>query len=175
MRNLWILSGFAVFASIGALSVAIIVLIMYGYHAHEDAFDDESIHLVDRGEFTVDMVLDAVEFYEDEGREATVARYNDPANADGEWYVFVFDEQGYNIAHINPEILGQNLKDDLGTDSTGYRFGDSILAATGRGHWVDYVYENPVTGNQEYKHAWVVKRNGLIFGSGWYQVLPRFE
>ena len=59
----------------------------------------------------------------------------------------MFDEEGNSIAHINPAVLGENLKGDLGADSTGYRFGDSMLAAIERGHWVNYVLENPVTGN----------------------------
>ena len=27
-------------------------------------------------------------------------------------------------------------------------------------------------GSQEWKHSWVVRHDGLIFGSGWYQNLP---
>ena len=79
------------------------------------------------------------------------------------------------VAHPNPDILGEDLKGDLFVGADGYRFGEAILEVTDRGNWVDYLIENPATGNQEYKHSWVVKRDGLIFGSGWYQVLPKFE
>ena len=34
---------------------------------------------------------------------------------------------------------------------------------------VDYVFMNPVTGLQDWKHAWVVRHDGLIFWSGWYE------
>ena len=43
------------------------------------------------------------------------------------------------------------------------------------GLWVDYFFLNIATGNYEYKHTWVVRHDGLIFGSGWYQVLPGLQ
>ena len=175
MRRLWILSGFAAFASIAALVVSIFALAIYGYHEHKDDFDDESIHLVDRGEFTAGMVLDAVERYEKEGRDATVAYYNTPESTEGEWYVFIVDEADKVIAHANSDLLGEDVKGDIGVDSTDYRFGPSLLDASARGHWVDYLFTNPATGNIEYKHTWVVRHDGLIFGSGWYQVLPKIQ
>ena len=52
---------------------------------------------------------------------------------------------------------------------TGYRFGDVMLGATEDGLWVDYVFFNPKTGKQDVKHSWVIKRDDLIFGSGWYE------
>ena len=123
-------------------------------------------------EYTVSLVDDALERYDTEGRETAIAYYNSPESVDGEWYVFIIDENDQPVAHTNPAILGRNLKGDLGVDVTGYRFGDAMLAATEEGRWVDYVFENLTTGNQEFKHSWVVRRDGLIFGSGWYQVLP---
>ena len=126
----------------------------------------------DRSGFTVAMVEQALQRYEAEGREATVAFYNTPESVDGEWYVFIFDESDQLIAHANPDLIGMDLKGDLGVDVTGYRFGDLMLTATEEGLWVDYLFQNLATGNQEYKHSWVVKRDGLLFGSGWYQVMP---
>ena len=37
---------------------------------------------------------------------------------------------------------------------------------------MDYLFLNPNTGKQEFKHSWAVRHDGLLFGSGWYQVLP---
>ncbi len=126
----------------------------------------------DRSGYTVAMVEQALQRYEAEGREATVDYYNTPESVDGEWYVFIFDESDQLIAHANPDLLGMDLKGDLGVDVTGYRFGDLMLTATEEGLWVDYLFQNLATGNQEYKHSWVVRRDGLLFGSGWYQVMP---
>ncbi len=126
----------------------------------------------DRPGYTVAMVEQALRRYEAEGREATVDYYNTPESVDGEWYVFIFDESAQLIAHANPDLLGMDLKGDLGVDVTGYRFGDLMLTATEEGIWVDYLFRNLASGIQEYKHSWVVRRDGLLFGSGWYQAMP---
>ena len=136
------------------------------------ASGDEELHLADRPEFTVDLVLQALERYDREGREATVAYYNSPESVVGEWYVFIFDENDKLIAAQDPDLIGQDLKGILGVDQAGYRFGEVMLGATDGGLWVDYLFLNPRTGNQEYKHSWVIRHDGLLFGSGWYQVLP---
>jgi hypothetical protein len=102
----------------------------------------------DRAGYTVHMVEKALRLYKAKGREATVAYYNTPESVDGEWYVFIFDESDQLIAHANPDLIGMDLKGDLGLDSTGYRFGDLMLTATEEGFWVDYLFANLVSGNQ---------------------------
>ena len=76
------------------------------------------------------------------------------------------------IAHSAiPENVGLFVKEPLGIDANGYNFGAAMLAATEQGIWVSYVYDNPARGGfLETKHAWLVKHDGLIFASGWYQV-----
>ncbi len=134
--------------------------------------EDEGFHLADRPGFTVDFVLQALDRYDREGREAAVAYYNSLESAVGEWYLFIFDEDDKLIAHQDPKLIGQDLKGNFGVDQAGYRFGQAMLAATGDGLWVDYLFLNPETGNQEFKHSWVIRHDGLLFGSGWYQILP---
>ena len=75
--------------------------------------DDYEFHLSDRGEFTVDMVQQALRRYDEEGRGATVSYYNSPESAAGEWYVFIYDENDQAIAHPSQDLLGQDLKGDL--------------------------------------------------------------
>ena len=92
---------------------------------------------------------------------------------DGQWYVFIIDENDLVIGHPDPERLGLDLKGWVGTDANGYEFGPEILAATEEGKWVSYVYRNPEsggigTGDFELKNAWVMKHDGLLFGSGWH-------
>ena len=118
------------------------------------------------------MVEKALRLYDAKGREATVAHYSSQESVDGEWYVFIADENNDIIAHPNPGVVGDNLLDETGVDITGYRQGEVIASATEEGKWVDYIFLNLATGKQEYKHAWVVRHDGLIFVSGWYQVLP---
>ena len=126
----------------------------------------------DRPAYTVAMVEKALRIYDAKGLEATVDYYSSPESVDGEWYVFIADENNDLIAHPNPDFVGANLLDETGIDITGYRHGAEIATATEEGKWVDYIFLNLATGRQEYKHAWAVRHDGLIFISGWYQVLP---
>ena len=142
-RTPLILGGLAVVLPAAALVVSIVALLSTPASDHET-------HIVDRGEFTVGLVMDALELYEEEGLPATLEYYNSPDNVQGEWYVFIFDEDNKLIANANQDLLGMDLKGDLGVDSAGYRFGDVMLGATEQGLWVDYVFLNPATGNQEY-------------------------
>ncbi len=91
---------------------------------------------------------------------------------DGAWYVFVIGGNGRVIDHPDPEIIGQDLKGDMGVDSSGYRYGDLVLSATEAGTWVDYLSaSNPTLdgSEEELKHTWVVRYDGVIIGSGWYE------
>lgn len=125
------------------------------------------------GLYTKAFVAEAIRHYDAEGRDAALAYYNSPESVDGEWYLFVIDEDAQVIAHSAiPENVGLFVKEPLGIDADGFNFGAELLAATAQGSWVSYVYENPARGGfLETKHAWVVKHDGLIFGSGWYQVI----
>ena len=168
MRNGLLLGGLAAVLAVAALVISVIALIF----PPGELDDDYEFHLSDRGEFTVDMVQQALRRYDEEGRGATVSYYNSPESAAGEWYVFIYDENDQAIAHPSQDLLGQDLKGDLGVDVAGYRFGEVMVGAGEQGLWVDYLFLNPATGNQEFKHSWVVRHDGLLFGSGWYQVLP---
>ncbi len=161
MRNVWLLGGLA--AVLTAVALAIVLSTFFA------SSDDDSVDLVDRDQFTVDLVQQTLERYDQEGREATLKYYNSPESAKGEWYVFILDAEGTVVAHINQDLLGRGVQEDLGVDVTGYRFGEVMLGATEDGLWVDYIYFNPKTGKQEVKHSWVVRHDGLLFGSGWYE------
>ena len=117
--------------------------------------------------YTQSLVQDAIRLYRQEGRQAAVDHHSSPENVDGPWYVFIIGEDGYTIAHFNPEIKGRDPA--LRVDSTGYFFGDEMLSATEAGKWISYVTINPDTGEEARKHTWMVRYDGLIFGSGWYE------
>ena len=127
-------------------------------------------------EYTKFFVSNAISRYETEGREATLDRYNWVESIDDQWYAFIVDEDGVVVSHFNAHVLGNNLNGPLGTDVGGYNFGPEMLAATEEGAWVSYVYNNPASKNVggdhlgaiQLKHAWVVRHDGLLFGSGWY-------
>ena len=127
-------------------------------------------------EYTKFFVNNAISRYETQGLNATLAYYNRPESIDGQWYVFIIDENDLVIGHPDAHRLGLDVKGWVGTDANGYNFGPDMLSATEDGKWVSYVYRNPesgelgasYTGELELKNAWVVKHDGLLFASGWY-------
>ena len=126
--------------------------------------------------YTKFFVDRAIIKYETEGLEATLELYNSAESVDEQWYLFIVAEGGEVLAHYDPDIVGMDLNGPIGTDIAGYNFGAEMLEATSDGRWVSYVFNNPDsgdlglnrTGNLESKHSWVVKHDGLLFGSGWY-------
>ena len=121
----------------------------------------------DNPAYTQAFVERAINLYNAVGREDTVAYYKTKESVDGQWYVFIIDEDGYTISHHNPMFLGRDPA--LRIDSTGRFYGDDLLSATDAGRWVDYVLLNPETGDERQKHTWAVRHDGLIFASGWYE------
>lgn len=118
--------------------------------------------------FTQIFVHQALERYDREGRDATIEYYNAAESIDGVWYVFIIDENDGIVAHAaRPERLGKKLSEL--TDVTNYNYGADFAATTDKGSWVEYIYLNPTRDLYEKKHSWVVKHDGLIFGSGWYE------
>ena len=64
-------------------------------------------------------------------------------------------------------MIGRDLA--LRVDVTGYFYGDDLLSATEEGKWISYVFRNPDAGEETRKQAWIVRHDGLFFGSGWYE------
>ena len=117
---------------------------------------------------TKNFVQEAIDRYNSDGREATVAYYNSPESVDRQWYVFIIDENETMIAHpTRKDRIGTTRKDRV--DVTGYYYGDEFASATEDGKWVSYSFTNPTTGQNGNKHTWIVRHDGLLFGSGWYE------
>ncbi len=116
------------------------------------------------------LVDQAINRYKTEGREATLAYYNSPESVDGQWYVFIHDENNVTIAHPRSELLGRTR--DQRIDANGHDYGAEFASATEEGKWVNYVFYNPETEEESLKHTWVVRHDGLLFGSGWYDEQP---
>ena len=127
-------------------------------------------------EYTKFFVEKTISRYETQGLDATLAYYNRPESIDGQWYVFIIDENDTVIGHPESQRLGLDVRGWVGIDANGYNFGPDMLSATGEGKWVSYVFRNPEsgslgsdhTGALQLKNAWVVKHDGLLFASGWY-------
>ena len=121
----------------------------------------------DASAYARSLVSRAMNLYDDLGREATIDYYNTPESVDGQWYVFIVDSDDLFLSHApSPSLLGTDLKDVVGSD--GYELGKEIAKATEDGHWVEYLWPNPATDTEETKRSWVIRHDGLIFGSGYY-------
>ena len=118
------------------------------------------------------LVWEAIAMYEEEGLQQTLAHYKSPESRDGPWYVFIAStETGRNVAHFHPDIVGRDL--NTVSDSAGYCFGCAFLDATAMGIVVSYLHTNPETRIEGPKHSFVARRDSYIFGSGWYEDVPR--
>ena len=133
-------------------------------------------------EYTKFFVEKAISRYETQGLDATFAYYNREESIDGQWYVFIIDQNDLVVGHPDAHRLGLDLKGWVGTDANGYNFGPDMLSATEDGKWVSYVFRNPEsggigddhTGTLQLKNAWVVRHDGLLFASGWYIIADDF-
>ena len=133
-------------------------------------------------DYTRFFVDNAINRYEAEGLDATLAYYNRVESVDGQWYAFIIDESDKVISHYDSHLIGEDLKGPLGTAANVYNLGPEMLSATEDGKWVSYVYKNPESVNisleglsyVDLKNAWVVRHDGLLFGSGWYIDVDQF-
>ena len=123
-------------------------------------------------EYTVWFVDQAISYYRQNGLAAAVARYSSADSVDGQWYAVIFDADRTVLAHYDNDLIGEHLEGPTGTDITGYDFGTAMAGADENGRWVSYVFRNPATGEQQLKHGWAVRSDGLIFLSGWYEFSP---
>ena len=122
-------------------------------------------------DYTQAFVLQAIERYEETGKEATVAYYNDPESLDGQWYVFILDQDDVMVSHADPALVSLHASEVLGPNS--YPVGEGLVAVAHEdGDWFDYTYPNPTSGGVETKHSWLVRHEGLVFGSCWYEPGP---
>ena len=129
----------------------------------------------DAAAYTKAYVERAIARYQRDGRQAAVDYYNSPESVEGQWYLFIYDEDDVNLAHGGvPTRPGTPLSEIAGPD--GYPVGPLIGAlAAPQGAWMDYIYPNFVQGGTQLKHSWLVRHDGLIFGSGWYEDGPSPE
>ena len=123
-------------------------------------------------DYTRFFVDNAISMYESQGLNATLAYYNRPESIDGQWYVFIADENKTVAAHAAaPDLVGKHASQVLGPNS--YPAGSALAASdTESGAWFHYTYANPASAAVETKHSWVIIHDGLIFGSGWYEPGP---
>ena len=121
--------------------------------------------------YTVGFVENAIIRYNANGRSETMDYYNTMESVDDQWYLFITDENNIIIAYtIDPGKLGTTLTLATGTVGNTSKIDIALMnAATETGGRFDYMDVNPETGMEELKHAYIIRHDGLLFGSGWYE------
>ena len=138
-----------------------------GYYAGEPETGPPAWRDADPREYTVEYVNQAIERYETDGLESMLNYYNSVASFEGEWYLFATDaEDIYHVHPLLPRLIGTDINDVVGSD--GYRLGEELAKATEEGVWVEYLWPHPVTLKEVPKVSYAVRRDGLLFASGYY-------
>lgn len=119
------------------------------------------------------MVLDIIDQYEAEGREATLAAITDQeaqAYRDRDLFAIVWDRSGTMLAHgRNSPAIGTNRWDT--TDADGFHHTRALIetAMSSGGGWVPYKWEDPLTGVVSEKVTYVAALDeDLLVGVGIY-------
>ena len=82
--------------------------------------------------YTQYFVREAIRKYQEEGFDATVAHYNTRESIDGQWYVFIVDQDNVMRAHAaNPDLVDRPASAALGPN--GYPAGEAVAAGRRRG------------------------------------------
>lgn len=122
-------------------------------------------------EQVVSFVEEAVAYAKKNGKEKALAEFSDPEGdfKRGELYIYAYDFDGNNVAHGgNKAFVGQNLIDMK--DPNGVMVIQELIkrAKDGSG-WLEYMWENPATGQLEPKVGYVMKVDDTWWlGSGTY-------
>ncbi len=110
------------------------------------------------------LVQQAIDRYGRDGRQATIDFHNSDESLDGDWHVFILDEEGYIVSMAAfPNWVG--VHDSEFTGHNHYPAGQMVIdGASEQGIRIDYL-SSGLFGGVELKHLWVVKHDGLVFGS----------
>ena len=140
-----------------------------GYYAGGPETGTPAWQDADPRDYTVDYVNRAIERYEQEGLQSMLDYYNSVASFEGQWYLFATDAS--DVYHVHPliaRLIGTDIKDVVGSD--GYELGRELAKAVdgGEGVWVEYLWPHPVTLKEVPKVGYAVRRDGMLFASGYY-------
>ncbi|WP_420639830.1 cache domain-containing protein [Candidatus Poriferisocius sp.] len=154
-------------------ALATVVLLLGGLTAcgnDDDGGSTQPPPKTERDAYTKWFVQQAVDRFEQTGRQASIDHFNNEAGSDGQWYTFVLDLNGVVLAHPTvPENVGMTTGEILGGTAEALATEEEMVTATETGKWVDYHYLNPQSGGWETKHTWIVRRDDILIASGWYE------
>ena len=120
---------------------------------------------------TQDYVRQAIEYYQANGLDATIAHYNSQESVDGQWNLTLADADDIvRVAVLSPNLIGTDLK-DLGRGLIR-QIGEEFAAATTEGVWISHIFPNTRSSETLYAHNWAIRYDGLLFLSRYYDDRP---
>ncbi len=127
------------------------------------------VQVEDPAGHTKAYVQKAIEYYQANGLDATIAHYNSAESVDGQWNLTMADEDDVvRVAVLAPHLIGTDLK-ELGRVR---KVGEEMAAATEDGAWVSFVFPNARSSETLYAHVWAIRHDGLLFTSRYYDDQP---
>ena len=138
-----------------------------GYYAGGPEAGTPAWQGADPRKYTLDYVNRAIERYEQNGLQSMLDYYNSVASFEGEWYLFATDANDiYHVHPLIPSLIGTDIKDVV---RDGFELGKKLAeAGEGEGVWVEYLWPHPVTLKEVAKVGYAVRKDGMIFASGYY-------
>ncbi len=116
-------------------------------------------------------VQQAIDYYQANGIDATVNRYNSADSVDGQWGLTLVDANDIiRVAHLGKHLIGTDLN-DLATRASR-QIGKEMTEATEAGKWVSDLFPNVRSSETLYAHTWAVRHDGLLFMSRYYNDQP---
>jgi cytochrome c len=117
------------------------------------------------------MVEKAAAYVQANGKEKALKEFTNPNGqfVKGELYVFAWDMNGTNIAHINPKQVGINVLELPDVDGKYFRKEGMELVKKNGTAWVDYKFKNPTNNKVEQKTTYLRKVGDIIVGCGAYK------
>ena len=118
---------------------------------------------VDDEALTRSYVEKAIEYYTENGLDATVAFYkSEAATQDGRTLILLNEAEGTLLVYRSiPTLEGQFV----GAGSGFSNLGELITAATEEGHWDTARGINPATKQEEPRRVLIVLHDGLVFAA----------
>ena len=118
-------------------------------------------------------VQEIIAYYNANGLDATLAKYDNPDSVNGHLSTMIIDGQGIVRAFtLQPGLKGAPVS-ALVIPATGRKVGEELLAATEDGIWVNFYFPPVIAGTgTDYQHGWLRRHDGLIFGVGYSDDQP---
>ena len=123
-------------------------------------------------DLTMAYVMQAIDFYEENGLDATAGHYNDAASMEGGRALFLIAQDGLDV--LAAPLEGLLLGPAVGTLYEPLIRQTSELAAE-EGAWYELQGINAVTGLAELQRAYIIERDGLAFWAAHSILLENVE